>query len=729
MLKLLLLPENNLMHFDKAARKLIVLALLFSFVLSGFAPDIAAQSRGRKTSRRAPSTASKPASEPLRRQLPGTAHQSPARTYDVQHYTIRTRFDASAKTVFGDVTVSLKPLANGFQNFKLDASNMEFDTVTLEPEGKRLKWTTPEDKLYIALDRAYSSSETIEVRIRYRANPQRGLYFVPATPASRGRRWAKPAQIWTQGEPEDNHHWFPCYDFPDDKATSEQFITTSASEIAISNGELIETVDNGDSTRTFHWKMNQPHSSYLISLVVGNYSKIEDAYKNIPVEYYTYPGTERKARSSFAKTPAMMRWFIERLNYEYPYNKYAQTVVTNFIFGGMENITATTQADTEILSGEDDDPSLSADNLVAHELSHSWFGNLATAKDWANLWVNEGFATFFEAAFNEHEGGRDAYLYELREDSSEYFSEDSFQYRRPIVSNRYRNPVDLFDATVYKKGGFVVHMLRETVGDEVFWRALNVYLNEHKYQNTDVNTVKDVFENVSGKDLDWFFDQWLFKAGYPELRVRQTYNAATRQLTLDVQQTQTPDSITPAIFRLPGVEVEIRTAKGTINERVDITERSSRFVFKLDSRPLAVRFDKGERILKKLDFPQQRAALILQLLEGTDAIARIEAAEALAQLRNSSPEDEREIIQALGRALRKDSFFGVRAAAATALGEFKTEEAVRSLNRGTRDEDQRVREAALKEFQKAIGAHESAARLESVVIWLKERSNLARGIY
>jgi aminopeptidase N len=276
-------------------------------------------------------------------------------------------------------------------------------------------------------------------------------------------------------------------------------------------------------------------------------------------------------------------------------------------------------------------------------------------------------------------------------------SEDAFQYRRPVISNRYQTPVDLFDSTLYKKGGVVVHMLREVVGDEMFWKALNAYLNEFKYQNTDARDIQRVFERVSGKNLDWFFDQWLYKAGYPEIKVRHTYNPQTRQLTLDVEQTQTPDAITPAVFRMPNVEVEIGTTRGRKLERIDITKRTERFTFKLDSRPRMIVFDKGERVLKKLDFPQPGEMTVFQLTNSTDAIARIEAAERLARAGDSAlfEDERRDMIQALRQALTLDSFYGVRAAAASALTQFKSSEAMNALIEGTKDRDGRVREAAI----------------------------------
>jgi aminopeptidase N len=613
------------MIFRIITRRWLAATLTFIFILTATAPSTLAQRRRVKPRASVPAEKSPPHKLP-----PWTKQERPARTYDVLHYTISTRFNVPAKTVMGDETISLKPLANGFKTFELDASSMKIEAVMLADSDRTLKWTQPPDKLAITLDRAYEPSETINVRIRYSATPQRGLYFIPENRASSAVP-SKPAQIWTQGEPEENHYWFPCYDFPDDKATSEQYITTNANEIAISNGTLLETTTNADGTHTFHWKMEQPHASYLTSLIVGNYAKLEDAYKSIPLEYYTYRGTEEAARRAFMKTPEMMRTFSQRLDYEYPYNRYAQTIVASFIFGGMENITATTHADSEILSGNTNEAQLATENLISHELAHSWFGNLVTCKDWSELWLNEGFATFMEAVFREHEAGHDAYLQEMRSNTSLYILEDWLKYRRPVVYNRYGSAIDIFDATVYKKGALVLHMLRETVGDEMFWKALHRYLDEYKYQPVGTADLQRVFEETTSQQLDWFFDQWVYKAGYPELRVRSSYQQPTGKLTIEVTQTQTAEAMTPLVFRLP-VEIEIGTPAGQRTERIEITQRSQRFTFKLDGKPLMIRFDKGERILKKLDFPQSAAMLQYQLTHSSDVIGRLEAAEALARI-------------------------------------------------------------------------------------------------
>jgi aminopeptidase N len=549
----------------------------------------------------------------------------------VQHYLIRTRFDAPNKTVIGDVTITLKPLATAFSSFELDASDMQIAAVTLAPSQTPIEWTQPPDKLSIRLDRVYGPGHSLSVRIQYSATPRRGLFFVPAR---RGPTLSKPAQIWTQGQPEENHHWFPCYDYPDDKATTEQYITTTSGEIAISNGALVETTNNRDGTRTIRWKMNQPHTTYLTSLVLGDYVKLTDAYKNVPLEYYTYHGTEETALRAFSATPEMMRLFTERLDYEYPYYRYAQTIVAANFFGGMENITATTHSDSEILvAARGTDGAASTNELLSHELSHSWFGDLVTCRSWKHLWLNEGFATFMEAVFKEHKEGRAAYLKQMRENVRLYLLEDRLRYRRPIVYDRYRNPLEIFDATLYQKGGLIVHMLRETVGDEVFWKSLHKYLERYKYANVETADLQRVFEQTSGKRLDWFFDQWVYKAGYPELRVRHSFDPVSRLLTLNVEQTQQADALTPEVFRLP-VEIELRTATGTRAERIEINARRQLFTFKLDGKPLMIRFDSRSSIIKRLDFALPEAMVAYQLEHSEDVVGRLEAAAALVRIRS-----------------------------------------------------------------------------------------------
>ena len=509
--------------------------------------------------------------------------QTAAHTYDVQHYIIRSSFDRPNRTFFGDVTVELKPLKDNFRQFELDAAEMKFESIKLEPAGTNLKYQQTGAKLTITLDKNYSPSETISVRLKYSAKPKKGVYFVDA-----GENY--PAQIWTQGEPDEARHWFPSYDFPDDKAITEQYITAPKGEIAVANGELLETIDNADGTKTFHYKMPVVHSVYLTSFVVGNYVKVEDKYKNIPLGYYMYPDKAADAKKFYGRTPEMMKAYEELTGVDFPYNKYDQTIVANFQFGGMENITATTMADTEIFySGEKN-----VIDLVSHELAHSWFGDLVTCKNWSNLWLNEGFATYMEAAYREKAFGREDYLRQITGDAAQAMVFDSVGQPHPLL--RSNPPLDdsLFDTTTYQKGGSVIHTLRETVGTEVFWKAINTYLNRHKFANVETADLKKAFEETSGKDLTWFFDQWVYKTGFPRLSVKQLYNARTKNLTLTVTQTQTGENV-PTAFILP-LDVEIITPNGTKTETLEVKQRVQTFTIKLDGKPTKINFDKDLKI-------------------------------------------------------------------------------------------------------------------------------------
>jgi aminopeptidase N len=514
-----------------------------------------------------------------------------ARAYDVQHYTIRLRFDPARKTVFGDTTVQLKPLKANFSAVTLDAVGMKYESVRLVNSagggggGKNLKYRQLGEKITVTLDKSYAPEELISIRFKYSCRPAKGIYFVPA-----GREHS--AQIWTQGEPEEAHHWFPSYDFPDDKATTEQFLTIKADETAIANGELIGTAQNADGTKTVHYKMPVPHSVYLTSFVIGKYVKIEDKYKDIPLGYYVYPGAESIVPKAFGKTKEMFRVFEQLTGIDYPYNKYDQTIVANFTFGGMENITATTLADTEIF-GVEVLPG-AVEDLVSHELAHSWFGNLVTCRNWAELWLNEGFATFMEAAWRERAYGRDDYLRKIREDAGRYLAEDAVSRagRRHGLFNQLARPDEtIFDTTTYQKGGAVVHTLREEVGDENFWRAVNIYLNRHKFANVETPDLKRAMEEAAGRELTWFFNQWVYQAGYPKIEVRPIYDARGNRLNIAVAQTQTPDAITPEAFVLP-LEVEIETAGGeTKREKIRIDKRTQSFSIPVPARPTKINFD------------------------------------------------------------------------------------------------------------------------------------------
>lgn len=521
----------------------------------------------------------------------------PERTYDVQHYLIRTDIDRKSKSISGDTTITLKPLKNGFESVRLDAVGLRFSSVTLEPGSKTLQFKTTETAVTISLDRSYNADELIKIRFRYRATPKKAINFVDRY--IKNGRVVRPEQIWTQGEPEEIRHWFPAYDFPDDKATSEQILTVEKGEMAIANGKLLKITDNPDGTRTFHFKMSDPHPTYLTSFVIGKYEKIEDRYRDIPLGFYVYPNRTQLVARSFGRTKDMLRIFEELTGISYPFNKYDQTIVGNMYFGGMENITATTMSDIEILAG------INVDDLIAHELAHSWFGNLVTCKNWSELWLNEGFATFMEAAFREKQNGRSDYLQKIKSDARQFMIEDAYSSNKHGLFNRTADPENdstMFDTTTYQKGGVVIHMLRETIGEKAFWTGLNNYLERHKFDTVETADLQRALEETAGTKLDWFFKQWVYGTGFPRLSVAPTFNSRTGRLNLIITQTQKIDEgLTPSVFVLP-LEVRIITSGGEQKAILNLRQRVQAFSIDLPrgEKPREIIFDEDDKIPLKI---------------------------------------------------------------------------------------------------------------------------------
>ncbi len=519
--------------------------------------------------------------------------------FDVQQYVIRASFDRVKKQVFGDTTVTLTPVATDFRGFDLDAVGLSFESVKLESSGIALRYKTDTGKVHVELDRTYRADETVSVRFKYTATPKKGVYFVDAENGD--PMVSHSAQIWSQGEADEARHWFPCFDFPSDKATTEEFITADVDETVVGNGELIGKSDNGNGTSTWHFKMSVPHSTYLVSFVIGKYSRVDDTYGNIPLGYYVYPGRETTARNAFGKTKNMIAVYEELTGIKFPYNKYDQTIVARFQFGGMENITATTMADSEIFFGDFDFGRETVVDLVSHELAHSWFGDMVTCRNWAELWLNEGFATYMEAAYRERINGRDDYIRKVKNDAREFMTDDAITRRRHGLYNRLAGDVPkLFDvsAVTYNKGGAVLHMLRETVGTEAFWKGVNIYLTRHRFASVESTDLRAAMEEASGKDLNWFFDQWVYHSGAPHLTVRQTYIPRTHTLQLTFTQTQRADSIVPSVFRLP-LEIEVNSPTGSIQKDVVLTKRVETVSLKAGARPTSISIDKNSKVVLK----------------------------------------------------------------------------------------------------------------------------------
>jgi aminopeptidase N len=433
------------------------------------------------------------------------------------------------------------------------------------------------------------------------------------------------------------------------------------------------SVDERDGRRTFHWRQSLPHVAYLLSVAAGDFAEIIEQVDGVPAQYYIPKGREEDGRRALARTPEMLRFFSERTGIPYPYAKYAQVVVNDFIFGGMENVSATTLTDTALYDERAaPDFADATDGLVAHELAHQWFGDLLTCRDWAHGWLNEGFATYFDALFTEHQRGVDEFRYQMQRNAEIYMRDDATRYRRPIVSNTYNEPIDLFDRQFYEKGSWVLHMLRFELGDELFWKAVRHYAAKHRGANVTTPDLQRAIEEATGRNMDAFFEQWVYGAGHPAFNVSYEWDDTAMQAKLTVKQTQSAEHGTAEVFRTP-VAVDFGVGSGAQPFRVQLSEREQSFYFPLPEKPKLVRFDPGGWLLKTVEFKRGQDLLLEQLQHDADVVGRIDAAKALAKL------GTREAVAGLKQAVLGDPFWGVQNEAARALGTLGTEAALDAL--------------------------------------------------
>jgi aminopeptidase N len=629
-------------------------------------------------------------------------HWAPNRTYHVEDYKLSLRFDQPKGEVLGDEVVTLRPFEAGFRKFYLDSAELTIEVVTLDraqASPVALAFASEGSRLWITLDRDYDPTTSLKVRIAYHGFPRTGLFFVNPNESYPDR----PREVFSQGEPELNHYWFPCWDYPNDMATSETITTVPEGQSVVSNGKLLK-VTHSAGQATYDWVETVPHSSYLISIAVGPWHKFSDSYEGKPVDYYV-PLTidEATARRSFHLTPDMIGFFSRATGIDYPYEQYAQITVHNYIFGGQENVSATTLTDTT-LHDKRADQDYPSTNLVSHELGQHWFGDFVQGRDWANIWLNEGFATYMEALYTQHHEGNDAYRFAVYNDQLMAQQEDREAYRRPLVDRHYADPLDMFDATTHEKGAAVLEMLRYVVDgtdalskpasqDEPLFRALHHYLTVHRTQAVDTSDLIAAIRNTTGQELGWFFREWVFRAGYPEYRVEAKYDGVEKAERVTIAQTQRVDAATP-IFEMP-VELAFYGANG---ERRQIQVRDNlqqqEFEVALDFEPLWVDFDPDDFIDKTVEVNEPLESLTAQAEKDPSMMSRLWAVQQLGATK-STDADKR--VDTLAHVLTTDTFYAVRAAAATSLGNIGTERSIAVLLTALQQQtDSRVRTAVVE---------------------------------
>jgi aminopeptidase N len=578
-----------------------------------------------------------------------------SRDYDLQHSKIALRFNLEQKKVLGEVTHSLSILRDGTAKIVFDSAGLTIQKVTVNKAAS--KFETTAEKLVIPLASEANAGDKFEITIHYEGKPTKGMYFILPDKDYPDR----PSQIWTQGESEDTHYYLPTYDYPNDRLTTETILTVPASWITVSNGKLISVSEVGKGLKTWYWKESVPSSTYLITVVAGEFDEVKESWHGIPLTYYAPKGRGDRLPVNYGRTLAMMELFSKKLGVDYPWEKYAQVMVDDFVAGGMENSSATTNTSSslvhpklapEYLTGEDD--------LISHELGHQWFGDLVTCKDWGDVWLNEGFATFLEAVWTEAHFGKDQADYERWNSVREWF-ESTNLWNKPMVRHDFDDSSE-FDGNAYGKGGLVLYMLRHQIGEDAFYRAMKRYLETNRGKNVVTADLAKAIEEATHINVDQFFSQWLYGAGAPKFDLSYAYDAEKHQVMLTVKQTQKIEGRV-GLFRVP-VDVEFATASGPKLYNVTVSKDKQTFPLSAESAPLMVLFDKGGHLLKSADFHKEKKEWLYQLKNASDLSDRADAAVALGKMRN-----DEEAVAALGDALRNDKAWGVRATAADTLGQ------------------------------------------------------------
>ena len=603
------------------------------------------------------------------------------REVDIHHIRIDVTVDIGSESVYGNVIHTLSPLSTSLEEFSLDAEDMNIRRVRMN--DKDIQFDHSGDKLFLRLDGPIGWTDTVKIKIDYTAFPRRGTFFVKPDDTYPD----KPYQAWTQGEDMDNHHWVPIYDYPNDKATFETILTVETKYKAISNGELLSLTDNKDDTHTWHWRENFPMVGYLISYVVGDYVKVEDSYNNIPVNYWVYEENKDEALRSFGLTPDMMKYFGEFTGIEYPYEKYDQIILDDFMFGGMENITLTHNTDRTMYD-EFASPDVSSDGLVAHELAHQWYGDMLTTRNWANAWLNEGFATFLSRKYREHKYGYEEGEYIRFGEIKSYFGSNR-KWARATVQHNFYDSMDIFDGHIYAKGSLILNMIQDYLGDDAFFRAIKHYTKVNMYKNVETQDLKKAIEEVTGQNMDWFFQQWVYEPGYPEYHVKWNYNQRNRTVKLNVKQKQ---GIKTGLFKMPiTVQIDDQTHTIWIEDEDLVYEIPS------DMRPKMVIFNSGMRVPCKVVFNKSISEWIVQLENGPHILDRIAAVQEL-----KTKKGRRAVELALLKSGSSDDFWGVRKEAINAFSRFKSKRYSSELMQMSEGQDNRVRRAiwnALKNYK------------------------------
>lgn len=560
----------------------------------------------------------------------------------ILHTALNLHFDWEKSWVIGKAKLTVQPYFYPQDSVVLDANGFEIKDIWLQDstDANKLSFTYDGKQLRIALGRKYSKNEKIDLLIDYVAKPNdleigtdiaspddRGLYFIQPDSQT-----GMPRQLWTQGETECNANWFPTINNTMLKMTQQIILTVPDTMVTLSNGLLKDSKLNKDGTRTDTWAQDKPHAPYLVMIAAGKFDIVKDKWRDKEVSYYMEPKFAPHARLVFGKTPEMLEFFSQKLGVDYPWDKYAQIVVRNFVSGAMENTSASVFFDRMNMT-----PAAYKDetyeDIVAHELFHHWFGDLVTAESWSNLPLNESFATYGEYLWLEHKYGQEEADMHGLNDRLIYLAKEK-NTLRDVIRFDYADREQMFDEVSYQKGGRILHMLRKTVGDEAFFAALKLYLEKHAYQSVEIHDLRLAFEEVTGQDLNWFFNQWFLASGNPELTVNTMYDDSLKQVVVALSQTQ--DLSKMPLYQLP---LNVDLYYDTKVERKSLTLRHKQDTFRFASAeaPKLINVDAEKYLLAKVENNKTVDACIYQYLHGPLFMDRFDAVQQLANQTEAAP--------------------------------------------------------------------------------------------
>lgn len=601
-----------------------------------------------------------------------------SKTTELKHTKLKVNFDYQKEQMNGEAWISASPYFYPSDSLVLNAKAMLIHEVALEKSGAKtpLKYDYKNDILNINLDKTYNRNQDYTVYIKYTARPNeykgkgsaaisdaKGLYFINA----QGTDPDKPTQIWTQGETEASSVWFPTIDKPNMKTTQEIYMTVPDKYVTLSNGVLKSSTKEANNLRTDHWVLDKKHAPYLFFMGVGDYAIVKDKWRNIPVDYYVEKEYEPVAKQIFGNTPEMLEFFSKILNYDYAWNKYHQMTARDYVSGAMENSTAVLHSDmAQQKAGALIDENIWED-VIAHEAFHHWFGNIVTTESWSNLTVNESFANYSEYLWNEHKYGKDYADYGLKKALDSYFRDPQLV-SRDLVRFNYHSREDMFDAVSYNKGGGILHMLRNYLGDEAFFGGLNLYLKQNEYGTGEAHQVRLALEKVSGKDLNWFFNQWFFGKGHPKVGYTTTYEPVKKQIIISLSQQQIGD-----YFEFP-LAIDIYENGKPTRKNVWVNAKvRNEFSFPVSKNPDFININADGLLVGEILENKTPEQYFTQYTNSKEYLSRFKAIEDAAK-NNNHASSLKTLVAAL-----KDSNFRLRIEALKGLDLSKTDHAKAAL--------------------------------------------------